>query len=141
MITRDELQGSWTQLKGQIRERWGQITDDELQQVHGNAEELLGFLQKKTGESRQALESFFRDSLDHGSHYVQQAAETAREYARGAARSVREGYESLEQSVEEGYSEARQVVRARPVESVAAAFGAGLVAGVIVSLMFRSSRA
>jgi ElaB/YqjD/DUF883 family membrane-anchored ribosome-binding protein len=54
---------------------------------------------------------------------------------------VREGYDSVEQSMEEGYDEAQQMVRSRPMESLGAAFGAGLVAGVLVSLMLRSSRA
>lgn len=148
MLTREELQGTWTQLKGQIRERWGQITDDELQQVHGDAEQLMGFLQKKTGQSRQELESFIRQAMDkgqqvmnRGQNYVQQAADTARDYAQRAQQSMREGYESLEHNVEEGFEEAQQMVRARPVESLATAFGAGLVAGVLVSLMMRSSRA
>jgi uncharacterized protein YjbJ (UPF0337 family) len=148
MLTREELQGTWTQLKGQIRERWGQITDDELQQVHGDGEQLLGFLQKKTGQSRQDLEKFIRQSMDKGRQvgeraqgYVQQAADTARDYAQRATQSVREGYDSVEQSMEEGYDEAQQMVRSRPMESLGAAFGAGLVAGVLVSLMLRSSRA
>jgi uncharacterized protein YjbJ (UPF0337 family) len=148
MLTREELQGTWTQIKGQIRERWGQITDDELQQVHGDGEQLLGFLQKKTGQSRQELEKFVRQSMDKGQQalergqsYVQQAADTTRDYAQRASQSVREGYEAVEHSVEEGFEEAQQMVRARPMESITAAFGAGLVAGVLVSLMLRSNRA
>lgn len=148
MLTREEIQGSWTQLKGQIRERWGQITDDELQQVHGDAEQFLGFLQKKTGQSRQELEKFVRhamdngqQALDRGQNYVQQAADTARDYAQRATQSVREGYEAVEQNLEAGFEDAQEMVRARPVESLTAAFGAGLVTGVLVSLMLRSSRA
>jgi len=96
MLTREELQGSWTTLKGQIRERWGQITDDELQQVHGDAEQFLGLLQKKTGQSRQELEKFVRQSmekgqnmLDRGQQYAQQAADTARECAARRANGSR----------------------------------------------------
>ncbi|MDZ4687008.1 MAG: CsbD family protein [Planctomycetaceae bacterium] len=148
MLTREELQGTWTQLKGQVRERWGQITDDELQQVHGDAEQFMGFLQKKTGQSRPELEKFVRQAMDkgkqamdQGKNTVQQVADTARDYAQRAGQSVREGYEAVEHNVEEGYEEAQEMVRARPMESLTAAFGAGLVAGVLVSLMLRSSRA
>jgi len=147
MLTREELQGSWTSLKGQIRERWGQITDDELQQVHGDAEQFLGLLQRKTGQSRQELEKFVRQSmekgqsmLDRGQQFAQQAADTARDYAQRASQSMREGYDSMEQGLEEGYEEAQTMVRNRPLESLTAAFGAGLVAGVLVSLMLRPSR-
>lgn len=148
MLTREELQGTWTQLKGQIRERWGQITDDELQQVHGDGEQLMGFLQRKTGQSRQELEKFIRQSMDkggqaaeRGQNYVQQATETARDYAQRATQSMREGYEAVGHNMQEGLGEAEEMVRSRPVESLGAAFGAGLVAGVLISLMLRSSRA
>lgn len=63
MITREELQGQWTQLKGQIRERWGEISDDELQQAQGNTEQLMGLLEKKTGESRRQLEQFVQGAV------------------------------------------------------------------------------
>lgn len=147
MLTREELQRSWTQLKGRIRERWGQIKDDELVQAQGDGEQLIGFLQQKTGESRQAVEQFVRTALeqgegilDRGQRYVQQAAEGARDYAHHAGESLSDGYRSVEQEIEGGYAEAQQVVRARPLESVTTAFGAGLVAGVVVSLVLRSHR-
>jgi uncharacterized protein YjbJ (UPF0337 family) len=141
MLTREELQGQWTQLKGKIRERWGQITDDELQQVHGDAEQFVGFLQRKTGQSRQQIEQFVRETMDAGDSLMQQASGAARDYAQRAAQTVQEGYEAVEQGMEEGFAEAQDMVRARPMESVTAAFGAGLVAGVLVSLLLRSSRA
>ena len=140
MLTREELQGQWTQLKGKIRERWGQITDDELQQVHGDAEQFVGFLQKKTGQSRQEVENFVRQAVNKGQSFAQQATDTARDYAQRATQTVQEGYEAVEQGMEDGFEEAQEIVRTRPMESLTAAFGAGLVAGVLVSLMLRSSR-
>ena len=141
MLTREEMQGQWTQLKGKIRERWGQITDDELQQVHGDAEQFVGFLQKKTGQTRQEVEKFVRDATSKGESYAQQATDTVRDYAQRASQTVREGYDAVEGNFEAGLEDAQEMVRTRPVESVAMAFGAGLVAGVLVSLMLRSSRA
>ena len=141
MLTREEMQGQWTQLKGKIRERWGQITDDELQQVHGDAEQFVGFLQKKTGQTRQEVEKFVRDATSKGESYAQQATDTVRDYAQRASQTVREGYDAVEENFEAGLEDAQEMVRTRPVESVAMAFGAGLVAGVLVSLMLRSSRA
>src|SRR5574339_773061 len=135
MLTREELQGHWTQLKGRIRERWGQITDDELQQVHGDAEQFVGFLQRKTGQSRQEVESFVRDAMNRGQSFAQQAGDTVRDYAQRAAQNMQDGYETIEQNLESGFQEAQETVRARPIESVGVAFGAGMVAGVLVSLM------
>lgn len=147
MITREELQGTWTQLKGQIRERWGQITDDELQQVHGDAEQFVGFLQKKTGQTRRDVENFVREVIDgsqamsgRAQQYAQQAADTARGYADQVAQSMRNGYVAAEENFAEGLEDAQQMVRSRPLESLTTAFGAGIITGVVLSLILRPSR-
>lgn len=55
-MNRDMFEGRWKQLKGQAREWWGKLTDDELDQVQGNAEKLIGMLQAKYGYSREQAE-------------------------------------------------------------------------------------
>lgn len=41
------LEGKWNQLKGQFKQKWGEFTDDELDQLEGNREELIGIIQEK----------------------------------------------------------------------------------------------
>jgi uncharacterized protein YjbJ (UPF0337 family) len=48
----DTLKGQWTQLKGQIRKQWGKLTDDDLDQIQGDAEILAGKLQERYGRSK-----------------------------------------------------------------------------------------
>lgn len=148
MLTREELQSSWKQLKGQIRERWGQITDDELQQAQGSGEQLLGLLQKKTGQSRQELEQFLQSSIEQGQdlltqgqRYARQTAENVRDYSQQMGQSLKEGYEAVEQRVSQGVDGARELIRTRPVESLTTAFATGMLTGVILSLLLRSQRA
>ena len=43
------LEGTWKQLRGKIQERWGKLTDDELDQAEGKADQLVGLLQEKYG--------------------------------------------------------------------------------------------
>jgi uncharacterized protein YjbJ (UPF0337 family) len=38
----ETLKGQWKQLKGRVRKQWGKLTDDDLDQIHGNAEILAG---------------------------------------------------------------------------------------------------
>ena len=45
----DVLKGRWTQLKGRIREKWGKLTDDDLDQVQGRSEQLVGKVQERYG--------------------------------------------------------------------------------------------
>jgi uncharacterized protein YjbJ (UPF0337 family) len=51
-MNRDTLKGQWTQLKGQVRKQWGKLTDDEIDQIQGNAEILIGKLQERYGYTR-----------------------------------------------------------------------------------------
>ena len=45
------VEAHWTRLKRDIRERWGDLTDDELDQIEGETEQLVGAIQKKYGRS------------------------------------------------------------------------------------------
>lgn len=43
----DKLKGNWNQLKGKVKQQWGDLTDDDLTYTEGKSEELLGRLQEK----------------------------------------------------------------------------------------------
>jgi uncharacterized protein YjbJ (UPF0337 family) len=47
------LKGQWTQLKGQVREQWGKLTDDDLSQIQGRSEQLIGRIQERYGVARE----------------------------------------------------------------------------------------
>ena len=47
----DQVQGSWKQFKGQVKQKWGDLTDDEIDRVEGRQEELAGLIQKKYGKT------------------------------------------------------------------------------------------
>ena len=63
-MNRDTLKGQWTQIKGEVREQWGKLTDDDLDQMQGNAEQLIGKLQERYGRSREQAEQEFDRWLD-----------------------------------------------------------------------------
>ena len=50
------LKGKWLQLKGSIREQWGQLTDDDVDRVEGNAERLAGMIQERYGYAKEKAE-------------------------------------------------------------------------------------
>jgi uncharacterized protein YjbJ (UPF0337 family) len=54
--TQQKWEGRWDQLKGRVKEAWGAITDDEIDQVKGDYEQLIGKLKERTGETREAIE-------------------------------------------------------------------------------------
>ena len=50
-----EIKGNWNELKGKIKQKYGQLTDDDLQFAEGKEDELLGRLQQKTGKTKDQL--------------------------------------------------------------------------------------
>jgi uncharacterized protein YjbJ (UPF0337 family) len=52
----DILKGKWLQLRGDIKQAWGNLTDDELTQIEGNSDKLVGKLQEKYGYSHERAE-------------------------------------------------------------------------------------
>ena len=58
-MNRDTLKGQWMQVKGKVREQWGKLTDDEIDQMQGNAEMLIGKIQERYGRSREEAEQEF----------------------------------------------------------------------------------
>jgi uncharacterized protein YjbJ (UPF0337 family) len=61
-MTKLEIKGDWNISKGKLKQKWAKLTDDDLQYVEGKSEELIGRIQKRTGESREAVEKAVKDS-------------------------------------------------------------------------------
>jgi uncharacterized protein YjbJ (UPF0337 family) len=137
-INAQELQGQWNRLRGQVREHWGQLTDDDLQMQGGNVDQLVGRIQQKTGETREAIERYLNDLTARGGSAMAQATEAIGQYAQQAGERFRERYGEFADQARDRFDSARDVVRENPSQSLAAAFGVGLLAGLIVGLALRS---
>ena len=140
VATKEQIAGNWNQLKGLLREQWGQLTDDELQEAQGDYEQLIGLIQQKTGQAKTKIERIVNELSDQCAGVFANAKEAAREYLGQAGGSVNEAAAQVRDRVSEGYSEAEALVKRRPAESVVVAFGTGLIAGVIVGLVCSSRK-
>ena len=68
-MTTLELKGDWNITKGKLKQKWARLTDNDLRYVAGQEEELLGRIQKATGETREAVEKAIKESNpDCGCH-------------------------------------------------------------------------
>ena len=63
-MNKDIFEGKWKEMRGQIKEWWGELTDDDLDQASGNAEQIVGLLQQKYGYTRQRAEEEFNRRVE-----------------------------------------------------------------------------
>jgi uncharacterized protein YjbJ (UPF0337 family) len=121
-----ELRGRWNQVRGKLKEKWGQLTDDDLQWGEGNIEQIVGKIQQRTGEDRSKIEKF----LDELSEEQPTGART-REYAQ-------QGYDYAREQARRGVSRAQGMIHERPAESLTTVLVVGVAAGVLLGLMLWS---
>ena len=57
-----EITGDWNIIKGQLKQKWATLTDDDLQYAEGKMEETVGRIQKRTGATRAAVERMVKDA-------------------------------------------------------------------------------
>ncbi len=136
MVNADVLTGMWHEVSGKLKQRWGQLSDDELRSFDGNVEQLVGNIQRRTGESREAIENFLSDAAAEGKRATREFGDRIRQTASQARDSARQGYASLR----DGYGDAERVVQDRPGQAMALAFGLGMAAGVGLSLWLLHER-
>lgn len=63
-MNRNEMKGNWHQLKGHVQEKWGELTDDEIDQIEGKREVLVGKIQEHYGKSRDQASKEVDDWFD-----------------------------------------------------------------------------
>ncbi|EGF24377.1 CsbD family protein [Rhodopirellula baltica] len=137
MISQQTLQGNWNEIKGRLRSKWGELTDDDVMTFNGDVDQLVGTIQEKTGEARTNIEQFFDEFSSDASAALKHSRESERATFSRAATCAQEASQHAGESVCDGYAEAEGMVRRHPTGSLVVCFGTGLVAGVAVSLLLR----
>jgi uncharacterized protein YjbJ (UPF0337 family) len=133
MVNKQVLARKWNEVRGRLQEKWGDLTDDDVRSFNGNVDQLVGKIQQKTGDTREAIEEFLGEVAEHGSNVATEIRDEIEENAGDLAGHARAGYDAIRQ----GYADAERVIQERPGQSLAIAFGLGLVAGVGLSLVLR----
>src|SRR5258708_2170571 len=139
MVNEQTLQGHWDEIKGKLREKWGQLTGDDLERFSGDVDKLVGLIQRKTGAARSAIEDYLEEVSENGASAAGRMADRVRQGVQHAAEAVQESSEDALDYVRQGYDDAQDMIRQRPSESVVVCFGVGLVAGLLVGLLVKRS--
>ena len=131
------LQGHWNEIRGQLKSKWGQLTDQDLEFAEGNVDQLVGNIQKKTGESREAIEKHLDRLVQGGSAGIASASERLQHAANYATDHLRSGYDAAREQFYDQYGQAEDMVRSNPMQSVGTAFGVGVLVGVTLGVLLR----
>ena len=140
MINQATLQGNWNEIKGRLRKRWGQLSNDDVQTFNGNVDQLVGLIQRKTGEARSQVEDYLDELTTKGSATLSEMADNVRDYAQQAGDRIQEGSQQAIETFRDGYEQAEEMIRQRPTESVALCFGIGVFVGLLIGASLRGSR-
>ena len=135
--------GSWNRIKGKLKKKYAQLTDDDLLFAEGKGQELLGRLQAKLGLSESAVVGLLHELKDS----AETLAETVRDKVADAATRVSEVVADAKDKFVEGASDAYDGVSKRahslaekaqhyvarePVKSLLTALAVGFIAGMVV---------
>jgi len=62
-MDRDRLEGNWKQMRGKVKERWGELTDDDLTAINGRRDQLEGKIQERYGYAKSQARREIEDCL------------------------------------------------------------------------------
>jgi len=71
----DQLKGKWEQMKGSVKERWGKLTDDDIDVIDGQSDQLIGKIRERYGVAREEAKKQF----DEWNSNVARGSESERE--------------------------------------------------------------
>jgi uncharacterized protein YjbJ (UPF0337 family) len=57
----DQIEGKWKEITGTVKQKWGELTDDEITQVKGKRDQLAGLIQRKYGVAKEEAERQIHD--------------------------------------------------------------------------------
>ena len=141
---------AWEQVKGKLRQRFAQLTDNDLEFAEGKAEELFGRLQSKLGMAREELTEILNEmkgevaplrfKIDEAKARVESMAgdvkarvtHAAEEFKSAATTQAERAYAKARSEVGTWTDDGTEYVRQRPREALLGALAAGFVVGLLI---------
>lgn len=137
-INQQVVQGRWNEIKGSLRERWGQLSDDDLQVASGNVDQLIGVIQQKTGQSRERIEAYLAELTDEGNSRWGRAMDSVSHAAESAGSQMSHAAASAQRTARDAYYSAEETLGQRALESTLIGFATGMMIGLAIGLSVRS---
>jgi uncharacterized protein YjbJ (UPF0337 family) len=140
MALEQKAKGDWNQVVGSVKEKYGQITDDELSQAEGSFQKLVGLIQRKSGKGIEQVEAFVHDVFEKAGLACGDLAQGTSECVQSTGQAIQQGYQYVADHARSGYEQTTRVIANRPTESVVAALAVGLITGIAIGISLSESR-
>jgi len=75
-MNKEQFKGSWQQFKGEVKKKWGQLTDNDLLEAEGDYDKFLGVVLKRYGEQKEEVERWTEDWCERQSIASRKATES-----------------------------------------------------------------
>ena len=114
----DVIQGKWKQVAGDVKTFFGKLTDDDMQQINGNTEKMVGVLQERYGYSReQAQNEWNKFTKDRGAMWndAKDSAHTAsndvKDTAHNASNSIKDATHDVKNAIKDKATDVKNAIK------------------------------
>ena len=129
------VEGNWKQMRGRVKERWGELTDDDLTAIAGRRDRLEGVIQERYGyakeRARREIEDWYRSLESNLAEQINALRSGIQTLSSTVERIAREQLPHAHTTATGAIKQAEDVVKRNPLLSVAIALGLGLLIGVL----------
>jgi uncharacterized protein YjbJ (UPF0337 family) len=129
------VEGNWKQMKGRVKERWGELTDDDLTAIAGRRDRLEGVIQERYGYAkervRKEIEDWYRSMESNLSEEIESLRSGIQSLSSTVERIAQEQLPHARVRATDTRKQAEDAVKRNPILVVAIALGLGLLIGVL----------
>lgn len=119
MISQEKITKNWHSVVGKVKEKFGQISNDNYSSVQGNIDQLVGLIERKAGQSREQTKKSFSRLQQCGRHFAQPLRKGTSSVQSTPTEMLDDGMKQVSQKAGQGYEYAKDTVARRPAESLA----------------------
>ena len=89
-MNQDTISGKWKEIKGEIRNQWGKLTDDELESTKGNMGAIHGLIQQRYGDAKESSSDKLSNIFTRFGAKAEQKTEEAKEWMANKSESAKD---------------------------------------------------
>lgn len=124
METTNALYSNWKQLKGKVKKQWGELTDNDIQAINGNTDELIGRLISAYGYTKEYAQQAIEQFLSNNN--LSEQLSSIRE-------KISEQSEEVKENIEKYSNEISEFIKKSPLQSIMIAGAIGILSGLLLT--------